>query len=581
MLSLGQRLRDRYRIDALPDPDSGLNIYRAFDLTDSRLCAVKEYEGEQAARLEREAEALTLHRHPNLPIAYEALLEDSRLYVIFEWPEGESLQARLKREGRLVEGDAVRFLTQILSALDYIHTLNLPIARGGFAPAHIWIAPDGRPRLYAGLVAITNAAPYIAPEGGTDPRAALYSAGATLYNLLTGRSPEGTTSPRKYNPSLSNSTAQVIQRSLNPRPDARFATIRDMRKALGRTKSPEATPAPARRLPLIPIAIGLALLVLIILGGLFLRNPGTTVAARNTDTQTPQPTTAPPTVQPSNTPTTEPSLTPTVQPAATATRTPTVVPSPTPNLTPQAGATVVAQTDAMILIFVPAGDFLMGSPDSDLQAFGNEKPQHTVSVDSFWIDQTEVTNVQYRACVAAKACTNPSGFDSSTRTDYFNDPQYDNYPVIWVNWRQANAYCTWAGRRLPTESEWEKAARGADGRSYPWGNQAPDNTLLNYNSAANDTTAVGSFPSGASPFGVLDMAGNVVEWVDGFYYDSYFTVISNTVTPTPSFLGGVRVLRSSAWGDLFENIRVASRRFSNAETNAFNDVGFRCAVGAP
>jgi serine/threonine-protein kinase len=231
----------------------------------------------------------------------------------------------------------------------------------------------------------------------------------------------------------------------------------------------------------------------------------------------------------------------------------------------------------MTLIFIPAGDFLMGSANTDLQAFGNEKPQHTVSVTAFWIDQTEITNAQYQTCVAAQACTKPTSFGSATRPEYFNNPPYANYPVIWINWRQAQTYCAWAGRRLPTESEWEKAARGSDGRSYPWGNQSPDNTLLNYNSAAKDTAAVGSFPSGASPYGVFDMAGNVVEWVAGFYYDSYFPLISNTVTPTPSFHGGVRVLRSSAWDDLFENIRIASRRFSNAETNAFNDVGFRCA----
>ena len=579
MLSLGQRLRDRYRIDALPDPDSGFNVYRGYDLTDNRLCAIKEYEGEQAARLEREAEALTLHRHPNLPVAYEAFLEESRLYVIFEWPEGESLQARLKREGRLPEAEAVRFFTQTLSALDYIHTLNLPIARSGFAPAHIWIAPDGRPRLYAGLVAITNAAPYIAPEGGTDPRAALYSVGAALYNVLTGRSPEGTTSPRKYNPNLSASTAQIIQRSLNPRPDARFATIRDMRKALGRAKTPEPEAPPTRKLPILPIAVGSVIVILLILSIIFWRSPETTIAALSTKLNTPTATTQPPnhptaTAQPSPSPT----LTPTAPPSPT--RTPTVIPSPTLNLTPPAGATVVAPADSMILIFIPAGDFLMGSPNTDLQAFGNEKPQHSVSVDSFWIDQTEVTNAQYQGCIATGACANPSGFDSATRPDYFNDPQYDHYPVIWVNWQQANTYCTWAGRRLPTEAEWEKAARGEDGRSYPWGNQPPDNTLLNYNSAAKDTIAVGSFPNGASPYGVLDLAGNVVEWVAGFYYDSYFTVISNTVTPTPSFLGGVRVLRSSAWDDAVESIRAASRRFSTAETSAFNDVGFRCAVEA-
>jgi serine/threonine-protein kinase len=232
----------------------------------------------------------------------------------------------------------------------------------------------------------------------------------------------------------------------------------------------------------------------------------------------------------------------------------------------------------MVLVYVPAGDFLMGSPDTDTLARGNEKPQHTVSVSAFWIDQTEVTNAQYGACVAAKGCTDPQSFDSVTRTDYFHDSKYANYPVVWVNWLQASQYCTWAGRRLPTEPEWEKAARGPDGRLYPWGNTAPDNTLLNFNLAAKDTTAVGSFPNGASPYGALDMVGNVVEWVDGYYYDSYFTVVANKVTPTPSFRGGVRILRSSSWGDTPADIRAAARRYALAQGNSFHDVGFRCAM---
>jgi serine/threonine-protein kinase len=263
----------------------------------------------------------------------------------------------------------------------------------------------------------------------------------------------------------------------------------------------------------------------------------------------------------------------------TATR--TIVPSNAPTSTLAPGAAVVATADGMTLAFVPAGPFRMGSPDDDPQAFGNEKPDHVVDVPAFWIDRTEVTNAQYQMCVAASACTPPIGVDSATRKNYYADPQFVDFPVILVSWRQARAYCEWAGRRLPSESEWEKAARGTDGRLYPWGDQPPDNTLLNFNLAALDTTRVGAFPNGASPYGALDMAGNVVEWVDGFYYDSYFVFVRNTVTPTPAFLGGVRILRSSSWHDLFANIRVASRRYAVSETSAYNDVGFRCALDTP
>jgi len=577
MLSVGQVLRDRYRVDALPEGD--LIVYRGHDTVENRLCAIKVLEGEEAARLEREAETLLSHRHPNLPLLYDAFMLDSRLYAIFEWPEGESVQSRLKREGPLNEEDAPRWVGQVLAALDYIHTLNLPVARGGFAPAHVWIALDGRARLYgAGVTEINtiDRSRYTAPEGGNEQRADVYSAGATLYTLLTARAPEQV-SPRKHNPSVGFATAHVVMRAINQRPEARYATIREMRKALGRAKGRSekvgiSLAIAPRSFPIAPLVIGLIVIALVIAGIAALRTPRTAVASDPTAQLSHTPTLIPAT-RPPNNPTTEP----TPSPSGTPTPAPTATVSPTPNLTPQLGAAAVAATDNMVLVFVPEGDFKMGSAENDHQAFGNEVPQHTVFVASFWIDRTEVANAQYQRCVEAGKCTPPTGVNSPTRSHYYDDPQYADYPVIWVNWVQADAYCAWAARRLPTEAEWEKAARGSDGRLYPWGNDPPNNTLLNFNLAAQDTTRVGSFPNGASPYGALDMAGNVVEWVGGYYYDSYFVVVANTVTPTPSFRGGVRVLRSSSWNDLFENIRVASRRFSVSATAAFNDVGFRCA----
>lgn len=578
MLSIGQMLRDRYRVDALPEGDS--IVCRGHDTVENRLCAIKVLEGEEAARLEREAETLLSHRHPGLPGLYDAFMLDSRLYAVFEWPEGESLQSRLSREGRLGEEDATRWVGQVLAALDYIHTLNLPVARGGFTPAHIWIAPDGRARLYGAGVTEINAVDrsrYAAPEGGNEQRADVHAAGATLYTLLTGRLPEPA-SPRKLNPDVSIAAANVVTRALNHRPEARYPTIREMRKALGRAKGRAEKVTlrlggtQRRPFPVAPAAAAI-LVTLVIAGIVFARTSQTAVAIRPTTPPPNSPTARPPdpTTRSPDTPTAPP---PTGTPSPTRAATST----PTPNLTLQPGATAIDPTDNMTLVFVPEGEFKMGSAGNDSQAFGNEKPQHTVFVASFWIDQTEVTNVQFQMCVAAGKCAPPTGIDSPSRDDYYNNPEYADYPVIWVNWAQANDYCAWAGRRLPTEAEWEKAARGVDGRLYPWGDQPPDNTLLNFNLAAQDTTRVGSFPNGASPYGALDMAGNVVEWVDGYYYDSYFVIVANTITPTPSFRGGVRILRSSSWNDLFENIRVASRRFSASETSAFNDVGFRCAA---
>ncbi|MBI3241994.1 MAG: SUMF1/EgtB/PvdO family nonheme iron enzyme, partial [Chloroflexi bacterium] len=505
MLSVGQLLRDRYRVESLPE--GNLLAYRGHDVEEDRACAIKEFEGEEVALFERSAEALASHNHPNLPALYEHFTLDSRLYVVLEWPEGENLQARLKRDGKLAEPEATQWVSQTLTALDYIRTLNLPLGRGGFSPAHVWIDSGGQAKLYGPglteLAAPPDRAPFTAPEGGDDARADIYSAGATLFALLTARLPEQA-SPRKFNPDITLPTAQVIQRALAHRPEARYATIRDMRKALGRAK-PRAREARvdlalgAPRVKPQPLLIGLGLIALLIIGALIVRNPlAATISATPTLAESGATATVP---QPSSTPVPAITLTNT---APVPTRTPSSrPPSATPflNLTPEVGTTAISPVDNMVLVFVPAGEFIMGSPDDDLQAFGNEKPEHAENVAAFWLDRSEVTNAQYQLCVEAGDCAPPARTDSTTRSSYYGAPAFDDYPVIWVNWLQAGAYCEWAGRRLPTEAEWEKAARGTDGRAYPWGNQPPDNTLLNFNLASGDTTQVGAFPNGASPYG--------------------------------------------------------------------------------
>jgi serine/threonine-protein kinase len=588
MLTPGQVLRDRYRIEA--PPDAGMLAYRGYDTVENRACAIKEFEGEEAARLEREAEALASHRHPNLPLLYDHFKFNTRLYAVLEWPEGENLQTRLRRGGKLAESEATQWVSQILGALDYVRTLNLPISRGGFSPAHIWIEPDGQPKLYGPglteLAAPLDRAAFSTPNGD-DTRSDVYAAGATLFNLLTGRTPEQT-SPRKANPLITLPTAQVVERALAPRPEARYATLREMRKALGRAKPKngriELTLKSSSSFPAWPILVGILGIGVLVIGGWILRGPimarvGPTAAGPGVTATLPAPTSTLFAVSTAVGEATHPPLTPTRTPRP-PTASQTVTATPKIDLTPKAGLTAIAQSDGMILAFVPAGEFIMGAPENDPQAFANEKPQHKVNVEAFWIDRTEVTNAQFQNCVTAEACKPPSSEDSVTRKGYYVDPVYADYPAIWVNWGQAEAYCRWAGRRLPTEAEWEKAARGVDGRLYPWGDQPPDNTLLNFALAAGDTTAVGSFPNGASPYGALDMSGNVVEWVDGFYYDSYFPFVLNTVTPTASFKGGVRILRSSSWNDLPANIRAASRRYSTLAAASYNNVGFRCASTA-
>lgn len=231
----------------------------------------------------------------------------------------------------------------------------------------------------------------------------------------------------------------------------------------------------------------------------------------------------------------------------------------------------------MVEVSVPASEFLMGSDkNKDSQAGDDETPQHTVYQDAFWIDQTEVTNAQYARCVASGQCTSPQSTKSDSRSSYYGVSQFANYPVIYVDWNQAQTYCAWAGRRLPSEAEWEKAARGTDGRIYPWGDTAPDQSKLNFNQDQGDTTAVGSYPSGASFYEALDMAGNVSEWVNDWYSDSYYqqSPARNPPGPTSAMY---RVVRGGSWNNYVGFVRSAYRDGSPPGRQN-SGIGFRCAA---
>jgi eukaryotic-like serine/threonine-protein kinase len=278
----------------------------------------------------------------------------------------------------------------------------------------------------------------------------------------------------------------------------------------------------------------------------------------------------------SATPTPRHTPTPTLTFTPTLTYTPTTTHTPAFTPTPRVGDTRVSTIDGMALVYVPAGEFLMGSTSSDELAATDEKPQHTVYLDAFWIDRTEVTNAMYAKCVAAGDCDAPDSTGSYTRSSYYENAQYADYPVIYVSWIDASAYCDWAGRWLPSEAEWEKAARGTDGRIYPWGDQSPSANLLNYYQNEGDTTAVGSYPSSASPYGALDMAGNVWEWVHDWYGENYYSN-SSSANPTGPSTGQYRMLRGGAWYDIDRYGRTADR---NGYTSVFTgyNIGFRCLL---
>jgi formylglycine-generating enzyme required for sulfatase activity len=268
------------------------------------------------------------------------------------------------------------------------------------------------------------------------------------------------------------------------------------------------------------------------------------------------------------------------------------------------GSTQLSKKDGMLMVFVPAGDFTMGSDYGPI----DEKPVHTVSLDAFWIDQTEVTNAMFAKFVGAtdyKTDAEKGGcsyvIDLPTETwncitdAFWSQPQgagsnldgLEAHPVVQVSWNDAQAYCDWAGRRLPTEAEWEKAARGTDARSFPWGNDPIRDDLVNFadetygtswsvdqvNDGHRFTSPVGYYSRGASPYGAFDMAGNVWEWGGSLYQPYPYDARDGREDFEAD---GTYILRGGSWDDFDVNVR-NTIRFRGATTFRVTYIGFRCA----
>jgi formylglycine-generating enzyme required for sulfatase activity len=269
--------------------------------------------------------------------------------------------------------------------------------------------------------------------------------------------------------------------------------------------------------------------------------------------------------------------------------TPTVSPTPTvpPTATPEP---IIDESTGASMVFIPGGIFQMGgndeADDDDMQ------PLHRVSLDPYFIDLTEVTNGQYATCVDAGVCTPPQSPNATYHPTYYGDENYTDYPVIFVNWNQAQQFCDWRGGRLPTEAEWEFAAgyriAAAEKTTFPWGNVMPEAVANfcdancsrdvrdpNYDDQFADTAPVTAFEAGRSPFGLYNMSGNVMEWVFDWYDPDYYAE-STEINPSGPLQGTARVLRGGSWYNTLESLEV-SRRGSYVPEVARATLGFRCA----
>jgi len=237
----------------------------------------------------------------------------------------------------------------------------------------------------------------------------------------------------------------------------------------------------------------------------------------------------------------------------------------------------IKDRDMAPMELVPAGEFTMGSDEGA----GHETPSHKVYLDAYFIDRYEVTVEQYAIFLTSTGMNPPPMWTTMDK------PNHLKRPVVNVDWTDANRYCEWAGKRLPTEAEWEKAARGTDGRIYPWGNEPPDPLKANYGKDKwdnhNALMPVGTLKDGKSPYGIYDLSGNVWEWVSDWYDPDYY-VTSPSQNPQGPESGKYKVLRGGSWDFPFENLR-SSRRDLNMPSSTdydspayrnFNS-GFRCA----
>ncbi len=262
-------------------------------------------------------------------------------------------------------------------------------------------------------------------------------------------------------------------------------------------------------------------------------------------------------------------LPPTSEPTATS-----VPPTSAPILAPvslagPSAGTTMTWVDGSALVYVPSGEFIMGLGYGDA-------PTKTVALDAFWIQQTEVTNKMYAQCVASGNCEAPV---QEIGAPLYNSIQYSDYPVVGVTWNAANTYCQWLGGQLPSEAQWEKAARGTNGNVYPWGSDKPTCDLANFGTCAGHTSQVNDYPDGKSLYGLLDMAGNVYEWVNDYYDPNYYASAPSS-NPTGPATGDHRVIRGSSFESDVTQLFSALRHPSPPDYDNY-DLGFRCVVTQP
>jgi len=596
-------------------------------------------------------------RHPNIVTIYETGVVEGQLYIAMAYLPGRTLQTLLAEKGQLALAEALPILEQVASALDYAHEQDLVhrdvkpanvIVEGSGCEVQAVLTDFGLVRALATSSVLTSqgtllgSPEYMAPEQA-DPERALdvgpeadrYAFGIVTYQILTGRVPFPGNTPATLNahehkpvpppkdlcPDLPEPVAVALLTMLSKAPEARFPSAKEFVTALrdaheqaqqaavfaalyeafqdaeqearwadvlklggqilaahpddqGVSRSMAQAQAHLSGKPVHTLfwgwlVGGIAVLVLLFVG--LGNGDWWDIGNEPLALALPSP----------------------VSPTETVIL--TLTPVATPTLVLAAGDTRVRPADEMTMVYVPAGQFMMGSSEGD----ADEQPVHTVALNAFWMDQTEVSNVQftdflmdqgnqvaadgsswfYLTDAAAKITVEPTTGGPDTPAVYQPEEGYGQHPVVAVSWHGAAAYCVWVGGRLPTEAEWEYAARGQSSLLYPWGDAfacARCNGAEESCDGYAETAPVGSFPEGVSWCGVLDLAGNVWEWVGDWYAEDYYAS-SDPQNPFGPELGTSRGVRGGSWKSDAPRVR-SSSRFRHVPSYIEDGLGFRCVL---
>lgn len=612
-------LNKRYRIINLLSEGQYGSVYRARDVVDNQDVALKEYRDSSVGMqklFRQEARRLSQLSHPQLPqildhFALEDSINDGGQYLVSRYVDGVDLRSLLDQYGRLPHDRIIEWLQAACKPLTYLHQkgqlhLNIKPANIRLTPnGDVFLVDTGLPGLGVPLHSTGYGSPEQQAQQDVSPASDIYSLGATLYTLLCNQIPPNALSrksglsdlipAREINTDVPPYLSLVANRALSLRPDTRYETAESFAAALSKPGShptpPPITPqrSPSRQLgkPAPPriaphtrrkmeqrtmIAL-IALLGLVLLTGAVFILSG--LANDNEATQA--------------------EATATLESAIVAALTaiaPTPSPLPAPTLPPTPSPEPFISDTGARMVFMPGGLFRMGTDEGE----ADERPSHLVRLDAFFIDETEVTNGQYAQCVAAGVCTPPVRSSASYHPAYYGDPTFDDYPVIFVTWYDADTFCEWRGGRLPSEAEWEMAAGFDPVQSiilrYPWGD-AFDGTKLNFCDANcprdvaddrvddghRDTAPVGSFADGRSPIGAYDMAGNVMEWVSD-WYDPRTYESSTDTNPLGPAEGEFKTIRGGSWLSAADELEIVTRSSFDPSVARVN-LGFRCAMTPP